>query len=461
MIRALWFMLKVGIFVAIAVWVADHPGYVNMEFAEYGLRLRVNTGLFLLSLLIVILIALFFYRILQTITRIPYNVQSFMKNRRRDQGYKALSVGLTAVAAGDVKQAARCADKAVRLLPDDKGLPLLLLAQSQRMTGDDDGARKTFTALMRNKDTSFLGVRGLLQAAMDDNDHDQALALTEQALEMHPGQPWILKLAYDLQIQNRDWVRAKYTLARAEKKGAIEKPQAVKDRIAILLVEADEAIARDAKKEAISKLKKAHKTDPGFVPTIERLARVYMQNNQRRKAQNILEKAWKASDHPELARIWAEMTPEHKITDPTAAMKWMVKLEKHQPESAETFLALAKTAVDHRLWGDAREYLARSRDIREGARLFKLYAEVEKSQHGDDQKAQEWQEKAVEAEPGKRWVCSQTGRLYDTWQPIADPHGSFNTIEWTYPHGTPGAEALLPPANDDMNEGQELLDVPA
>lgn len=460
MIRAIWFMLKVGLFVGVAVWVSDHSGYVNIDMAEYDTKIRINTGLFFLILLIAILTALFFYRIALAIMRTPYNVKQFMKNKRRENGYIALSQGLTAVAAGDTKIAVRCASRATRFLPSDKGLPLLLKAQAARLQGDEKTAREAFAELVKNKDTSFLGVRGLLQAALDANDHVQALDLANRAMTMHPKQPWILRLVYDLQIQNRDWDNARKTLDRADKIGAIAKDKAVSDRIAMLLLEASADLSEGLRAASLNKLKKAQKIAPAFVPTIERLAKMYIQNNQRGKAQRIVEKAWKAEDHPELARIWRDMFPEHKSGDPIALMNWMQKLLKMQPDSAESYMALARAAINQKLWGEAREYLKKAEDIKTGARLYKMYASLEELSGGDEAAAKDWFEKAAEAQPGKRWVCSQTGRIYQEWSPIAQPHGSFNTIEWTYPHGVDGNDsALLSAANDD--EDAVLLEAPA
>ena len=42
---------------------------------------------------------------------------------------------------------------------------------------------------------------------------------------------------------------------------------------------------------------------------------------------------------------------------------------------------------------------------------------------------QNW-EKAADAAADKVWICRETGRIYDRWSPIAEPHGSFNTIVW-------------------------------
>lgn len=463
MIKAFWFMLKVGVVVAIAIWVADHPGFVYMEFDSYDTKIRVNTGLFLLGLLITILLAIFIYRIISGLVRIPHAIEKYMQSKRQEKGYRALTLGLTAVAAGDTKHAAYHAYRASRFMPEDKGLPLLLNAQAARMKGDEDEARDIFAQLAQNKDTSFLGVRGLLQSAMDAGDHEKALQLAQGAREMHPEQPWIVNIVYDLHIQSRDWKNARKILNDAVRMKAIDADQAKSDRVAMLLLSADEELKAGFRVAALKTLKRAQKMGPCFVPTIERLAKMYIQDNHRARAQRVVEKAWKAEDHPELARIWGNIIPPHKSGDAKTRMAWFEKLFKMRPESAEALLALGNAAIEHKLWGEARDYLKRSVELHPGARAYKLLARLEEQSGQSDMAANAWLEKAANAQPGKRWVCRETGRIYDHWAAIAPPHDSFNTIEWQYPHGLFGndQQALLPhgPANDD--EDKVLLESPA
>ena len=42
-------------------------------------------------------------------------------------------------------------------------------------------------------------------------------------------------------------------------------------------------------------------------------------------------------------------------------------------------------------------------------------------------------EKAADAPASKVWTCKVSGRIYERWLAIAEPHGSFNSIVWDYP----------------------------
>ena len=196
MIRALWYIVKVGLLIAVVVWLADRPGTVNIEWQDY--TVRAQAGLFLAALIVVIMLGIFVYRVIRTIVDLPKTWRRYREITRRDKGYRALALGLTAVSAGDARAASRHAHRAVKFLPKDSGMPLLLMAQAERLKGNETEARRIFGEMLQNKDTAFLGVRGLLQGALEEKDYERALGLAQQGLGLYPKQKWVLRIAYDL-----------------------------------------------------------------------------------------------------------------------------------------------------------------------------------------------------------------------------------------------------------------------
>ncbi len=95
MIKAIWFMVKVGVLVALALWVAENPGFVEMAWLDY--KLRIHVGVFLIALIAVILLSIFLYRAIRTFVDFPKSFRRYQEVKHRDKGYRALTLGLTAV----------------------------------------------------------------------------------------------------------------------------------------------------------------------------------------------------------------------------------------------------------------------------------------------------------------------------------------------------------------------------
>lgn len=431
MFRALWFLVKLGALVALTVWVSSLPGTVMLQWLDYTMVIEV--GFFLMAAVVVILCAIFIYNVIRTFVDLPASYMRYRDIQNREKGYRALTLGLTAVAAGDTKIAAKQAERATKLLKNDNGLPLLLRAQAARLQGQEEDALKSFAALLENKDAAFLGVRGLLQAALDHENHSKALDLARQALKIHPNQPWILNLVYDLEIKEHKWDDALQTLRRGRQLKTLSPAQAKSDEVAILIAKSNDQSSLTKNDEAIRSLQSALSINPGFSPTALRLAEIYLETNKRGKALKVIEKAWKSDPHPDLADFWCSMIPPKKAGDAMARMKWFVRLYKLRPKSARSNLEAGHVAMKEGLLGEARAYLTKAEKLEPTNELYKMLADLERLSGQGEEAAKAWLAKAENASPNRAWICKETGRHYKDWSPVAKPHGSFNTIEWASP----------------------------
>lgn len=455
MLSALWYMIKLGLVLALAVWVAEQSGDVVINWREY--RFTIDLGVFLLIALLLILVSIFVYNFINGLVNMPSTLRRYQSHRLHNKGYDALTRGLTAVAAGDTRKASEAAQKVEKYLPDGEALPLLLQAQAARMRGDDAQALEHFARLMEHKEAGFLGVRGLLQAALDSGRDDKALELARYALSLHPKQPWILKLVYDLEVEQRLWSAAETTLLQASKYGAIDVHKAASDRVALLMAQAEAALTRNQDKAALDFVKQANRLDPAFTPAAVKLADLYQHMGKRRSAIKVIEKIWPEAPHPELAEKWLELAPVARSSKKTSArqMDWARQLVQMNKDSIYSYLAAARMAMRQHLWGEARSFLDQAEALSPVAGIFEMRAELERQAGAEKNHILQWFEKESAAIPDHVWMCCDTGRIYKNWAPVAHPHGAFNTIKWRNPAdfeehylsaGSPGqieARALL------------------
>ncbi len=324
MLRALWFLVKVAALIAVVVWVASQPGQIDAAWLGY--KIKVDMGLFLLAALGFVLLSIVVYQAIRSVFSFPQRLRAQSKIKARDKGYRALTLGLSAVAAGDTRTASTQARRAEKLLDGHSGLTMLLKAQAARLEGREDDALQSFVALLNDKDTAFLGVRGLLQSALDDGDYKHALELAQRAQKIHPRQPWILRVVYDLEIRLHHWERALEMLKNMRRVGAMDADKARSDEAAILIVQADAALEAGRPDQAERALKKALKVAPEFSPPVGRLVHIYLQSGQKKKARRVVESAWKRAPHPDLLTLWAGfdgVKPLGEVGEADAEKAWI------------------------------------------------------------------------------------------------------------------------------------------
>lgn len=430
MVRVLWLLIQIGILAALAAWIFNHPGTVDIHWLDYDIKAQM--GVVFIALVMAFATLMLIYNIAGWLLSIPRRFHDIRILKRREKGFRALTIGLSAVAAGDAKGAGYQAYRMRQFLPDERGLPWLLEAQAARLRGDEIEAQGYFERLMKDKDTSFLGVRGLLHTAVENADLDRAMSLARQALAMHPDQPWVIRTVFGLEVQKHEWAAALGTLKKGDRARAWTAEELNSNRIAILLRQSDELQRGGYQSEAMSRLKEAHRLDQAFTPTVIRLANAYEAVQKRRAAIAVVEKAWKEKPHPDLVPVWESLAPPNKPNDMTAHLRWFERLVALKPGDAESQIAAAKAAITDGLWGEAWQYLAMAEKLRPNARLYRLWAQMEEKT-GHTESARRYWEKAADAPPDKVWTCRETGRIYEHWSPVAEPHGAFNTIVWDDP----------------------------
>jgi HemY protein len=440
MFRGLVFIFKFGLVSALVILAAMQSGMVELRWNDYLVRL--DLGLFIIGGLAVLFTALFLHRIYLFVMNLPGRVRDWQEQRNRQRGMQALARGLAAVAAGDVRRANKEARRAAENLPETFYLVLFLQAQAARMAGRDAEARTYLTRLSQDKDAGFLGVRALLQAALNDGSGDHkhigfARRLARHSLKSYGASPWLLQLSYKLALHERDWDEALMLLDSLAKYEVLPSEDLRSERAALLMAKA-ESLPGDHVDAKNRLLEKAHKVEKNSVPLVLALAEMYVQAGARKKAKSLLEKSWKDAPHPALAHAWGSVLAEDKARKPMARVKWFEKLLKLRADHYESYLAMGRAALDEGLWGEAREYLMQARAMMEAAqaldaRVFKLLAALERRQNQNESAAQEWLVRAGQVKPDEAWICRETGREYSRWSPIAEPHGSFNTIMWSRP----------------------------
>ncbi|MBN8520861.1 MAG: hypothetical protein J0L77_03045 [Alphaproteobacteria bacterium] len=442
MIRAFWFFIQATVMIGGALWLLERQGHVSMD--AFGYQVNIQAGLFLLGLAVLGGCAYFLVRMISAVLSIPAGVSDFFTRKRKARGYRDITRGFVALAAGDARQADILSRRVSSALPDEKGLALFLKAQSARLNGRMGEAMSAYEALLTDKEAVFLGLKGLLTAALDAKDTAQAGAYAQKALALYPKQGWVILTAYQLEIKNQNWDNALALLKRAEKTKAMTPDQVRSDRIALWVCLAGSKKIQGLPREEKSWLEKAYRADPFFVPVILRLARLYDEEGKKRKIESMVEKAFPVAPHPDLVTLWDRLAPQNNADkkDSMRRLHWYEKLVALNTHTDLSHLSAGQCALAEGLYGEARAYAKNAEKIQASSALYRLKARIEEKSGGDISAIKTWLEKASEPYPVKTWVCRQSGLTYGEWSPVALPHGSFNTMAWDYP-GTRHPEAVM------------------
>lgn len=449
MLKTVWTLIKVAAVIAAGVWLTMQPGRTDLHWMGY--EVDVQTGLLLFCGLLFAIVFAWIYRLWKALLSTPKVISRKLGARAQDQALAAVSQGLSAIAAGDAQGAEKHAERARKLIKHDHGLVPLLAGMTARLKGDAIAAEAAFRELLNTKETAFIGVRGLLQLALDRQQPDQALVLARQAHRMHPKQGWILKTLYALEVRQRNWSEAQALLAKTVKLKSIDAGRAKTDRAAMTLARASEAQGKGAADQAYLLTREAYETAPHFLPAALAYVPFLIRRSERKGALKIIEKTWARTPHPDLKDAWLKLAPDDTDT-PAKRYQWLEKLAATNPDHEESHLMLAEAALAQNLTGEARTHINAAQLVRKSQKSCRLMANLEEKA-GNHNAAEVCMESAATAAPDRVWVCRETGRIYPSWMPFAPPHNSFNTIVWDDPtqaRREPSIVTALPDQGDAL-----------
>jgi HemY protein len=422
MIRVLFFLVLMALLATGAAWIADRPGEVAITWL--GWRIETSVLVAVAALAIAVVVVLLLWSLVRTVLRSPDLIAMYLSHRRGVRGYLAISRGLVAIGAGDARAAKKAADEVAKIAPGEP-LALLLNAQVAQLAGDPAAAELTFRSMAERDDTKLLGLRGLYIEAQRRKDPAAARSFAEEAAKSAPSLNWAGQAVLDFRAASGDWAGALAALDRNSRNGLIDKADYRRQRAVLLTARALAAEEGD-RDRARSLALEAVKLAPELVPAAELAARLLGENGELRRASRIIEKAWQANPHPELADAYAHLRVGDSARERLARVQSLVR---KMPSHAEGALAVARAALDAQEFATAREALKPL--LREPTqRTAELMAEIERREGGDEGRAREWMARALRAPRDPQWTAE--GMVSDRWLPVS-PSGRLDAFQWKVP----------------------------
>jgi HemY protein len=464
MLRIILFLVLIALAAAGAAWIAEQSGAVVLS--GNGWRIERSLPEFVFSLGVIIVAAVLAWSILRGLWRTPARISRARRERRHARGRHAITHGLLAIGHGDSSAARAHADVARRHAANDP-LALLLHAQTAQLDGDREGAQRAFRAMAERKDTRLLGLRGLFIEAQRADDPRAAVAIAEETLKLSPGSTWASQAVLGFRCAKGDWTGALAILDNNLASGLVDKAAWRRQRGVLLTARALELenLDRDLSRETVME---AVKLAPTLVPAAVLASKYQSEAHQIRRSMRLVEAAWLAQPHPDLADAYAHV----KLGD--SARQRLVRVEtlaEKAPGHIEGALAVARAAIDASEFARAREVLA-PYIADPTQRVAMLMAEIERGEHGDTGRARAWMLRAVRARHDPVWAAD--GYVSDRWRPVSPVTGRLDAFQWQTPlaalpsdkgvtvEASPFEEAMLaPPRRETPRELATEPETPA
>ena len=148
---------------------------------------------------------------------------------------------------------------------------------------------------------------------------------------------------------------------------------------------------------------------------------------EKRKATRIIEAAWRANPHPDLADAFAHLQPGNSARERLARVEYW--LRRKATGDAEAAIAVARAALDAKEFAIARAALVPLVEM-PTRRVAALMAALE-LQEGDEGRGREWMARTLNARRDPAWTADEF--VSDHWLPVSPVTGRLDAFEWRDP----------------------------
>ncbi len=421
MTRIIFWFLAILLVAVGAVWLADNPGEVAIDFQGRRFYASFASLVFLTAALAIIAgVGVWL------VGWIKRDMPLFGSNqviKRQQRGFKLLNQSLVALSAGDHKLAGRLAGQAEVMLPPQPMVHLIAAEAAQR-GGNHKEASKRFAALEETEEGRFLGLRGLLSEARRTGRESEALRLARVAFEENRKSPWVLKTLFALEVAAGNWEAASLALSKVMKEGLIGDDVGKGHQAALAYAEAAEQNLKGDRSAARKGFKKAMGLRKNFSAAVTALARLEFASGDSKKAEKILFDAWAGEPHPSYAKLYKELDAAEA---PTGWLTRVRAIVAKNPDHPQSLLLLTDALMDAKEYAAAKPVLERL-ITSHPTRIALQYKLALVHALGEDPDPVEV---ALEhASDGAIWQCTDCGYQPRGWAPLCENCDGFDTTEW-------------------------------
>lgn len=427
MFRILLYIVFVAVLGLGFALIANHPGHLVLMLGQ----MRVSVSILAAASIVVITIIaiMILWWLVRSIFLAPLNVAKKYSQNRKNSGHEALSEGILAVLSGDGQTAQRMNKRVGKYLnPDDEPLVKFLEAQTFLLENDTVNALRIYETMIKSDKTKLVGLYGLFQQAYKTGAYEAAHQYAEQATFLAPGLKWANDAVLDRLAFDGHWDKAIKLFERAQ--NALPRSERASEKLnhlrCVLMCGQALDLAENHLYEAQQLALKAQKLQPNFVPATVIAASFLYKMNETRKANKLIETAWKNTPHPDLGSAY--LSVEERAVERFKKAKNLSKINSNHYES---YMIVAKAAYDAAELAFARKQAEIALKISPRESAYLLLADIEEAATGQQGRVRQWLSLAVRAEHDPVWIAD--GTIFKEWAAVSPISGRLDVFDWKVP----------------------------
>ncbi|PPR46027.1 MAG: hypothetical protein CFH18_00481 [Alphaproteobacteria bacterium MarineAlpha5_Bin8] len=424
MIKLFIIFIQLSILVFLGTLIINFSYPVSIALEEVIISTSSSVIIFLL--LTTVFLILFFQKILFFIRQKFAALKHSNRNNNYQKGYHAFTQGMIALANKDHKKAILANKKLSKYL-DDKSLSLLLMSETLKIEKKYSELEKVYQDMLKNDDTKTLGLKGLMNQSLQEQDYHHAFIYGEKLFNENHQIDKLYETLITIISKTNNWQKLIEINEKSLKNKIIDR-QTYSLNQSIAFYEISKIKMHSDTSESIQLMEKALKLREFFPPYVCLYIDLLVEKNKLTLAKKYLFKAWSKNPHPEY-KSKIKLLADKMGTAFNELAKYITK---DTTSLSESKILLAESLVEIEKWSDAKKIISNLLEHKPSKEVCMLMSKIEEGDTNDPQKVNAWISRSNFGDLNKIWICSITNISQTNWNSVGDS-GYFNTLEWKNP----------------------------
>lgn len=420
------FFLQLLLFSTLIVFLSIFQGKVSIEWLDYQINLPV--AVLIAFVLVFFGILNLVYKILNWLMHFPEKYSNFLLKKRKNKGHQLLLDGITAIAAGQAKEAKDFVSLSRELIPDYP-LTVFIEAQCAQITGDTDTANQYFKRMIKDQRLMFLGLRGLFNQAKNKQNFIEAKDLLIEAHKIRPDSPWVLEeiLTVDIILAKQGQFKS---LAKTGVPRYLSKEVWSRHQAAISWLKFNNQKNFLSEDEKIEILEDIYNNEKKWIMPAFYFAELLIKKQNFNKAQKVIISIFKHNPHRYFYDLWKSVNNKMDVMDLYQSFE---KLISNNPNSYESLFIMSKISIEADLVGQSKHYVNQLLEKNPTKEAYEMMVSIEKinPQKFDKVNIEDILKKAINTNSNYKWICGSCGNEPEEWNVSCCKCESFDQIQWS------------------------------
>ena len=425
MYKLIIFFIQLILLLTILSLIFTNPFSISLDIGnlKYSFSSNFFAGLALVCLLILYVSFYLFFK-----SRIKLS-QYFLNNKYKklEKGYFHFVEAMIAIANKDNRNAIKSHKKMNSYLKDEPSLSLLLKSEVYKIERKYPELSEVYETMIKSKKTEALGLRGLMEVNLKNQDYHHAFLYGEKLFALNPSIEKLYETLTYIAAKTKNWNQLILLSDKAYSKKIIDK-EIVNENKSIGYYEIAKILSDSNNKEATKNISKALDLKKKFPPFIKLYLELISKSKNISLLKKMIIKYWSTNPNPLLRAIITQIIISNKLEN----LNYINQVIKHNSDYEESKKLLIFFSIKNQEWNVARKNITGLIGSNPTREICLFMADIELGENNDKQKSDSWIMRSENSLAENTWICKITNQSQDEWSSLSRS-GYFNSLVLSNP----------------------------